>query len=285
MGKTLFYDKIILGGNMINCFLIVNYNDFKSTKHLIDNIKNYNCLREIVIVDNHSNADEVEDLNSLNDPNVHVIYNDANLGYGGAINVGAMYLINKYQKCNIIVSNSDIVIMSEEDLVRLINLLDDNSVGLVGPQILERGGIVRGKRDCSVNYEIMNNIPFLRLFVGNSHILYSESYYATPFSIVDVISTCFFLITSENLKRINFMDENLFLYYEDFVLARKVHDIGLDVIIANDVKVKHLSSVSVDKSFDKRVKKKMMKQSQFYYHTTYHELNSFQKVLMRLLLK
>lgn len=50
---------------MKNCFLIVNYNDFKSTKHLIDNIKNYSCIDEIVVVDNYSREDQIELLTTM----------------------------------------------------------------------------------------------------------------------------------------------------------------------------------------------------------------------------
>lgn len=277
----MFYDKISLGDSMKNCFLIVNYNDFKSTKHLIENIKSYNCLSEIVVVDNYSNELEIELLSTMEIPNVHVIYNEANLGYSGAINVGAFYLIDKYKKCNIIVSNSDIVIMSEQDLVRLINLLDEPSIGLVGPQILERGQILKGQKDCTINYEIMNNIPLLRLFMNKNHLNYCESYYNSPYSLVDVISTSFFLIASETLKRINFMDEKVFLYYEDFILSSKVRQLSLEVVVANDVKIKHLYSVSVNKSFNDKDKKRILRDSQFYYHTTYHKINGIQKRLLK----
>ena len=37
--------------NMKNCFLIVNCNDFKSTKHLVDNVKSYGCIDSVLIVD------------------------------------------------------------------------------------------------------------------------------------------------------------------------------------------------------------------------------------------
>lgn len=187
---------------MKNCFLIVNYNDYKSTKHLIDNVINYSCIDEIIVVDNYSREDEIELLSVMNASNVHVIYNEANLGYSGAINVGAEYLIEKYHECNIIVSNSDIVILSEEDLIKLINILNDSKIGLVGPQVLERGNILKGRKDCSVNYDIMCNMPILRNFVSDKHLRYSDNHYNDAISYVDVITTCFFLIASDTLKKL-----------------------------------------------------------------------------------
>lgn len=267
---------------MKNCFLIVNYNDFKSTKHLVDNIKKYKCLAEIVIVDNYSREDEIELLSSMMESNVKVIYNETNLGYSGAINVGSKYLIDKYQECNIIISNSDIVILSEEDLITMINYLNNPQIGLIGPQVMEKGNVFRGRKDCSVNYDIFRNIPILRYFGNEKHLFYGDNHYKDSISRVDVISTCFFLISSDTLKKINFMDNNVFLYYEDFILCNKVRTLGLDVVICNDVRIKHLYSVSVDKSYKTAKKMKMLKNSRLYYHTTYHKVNFIQKILLNI---
>ena len=42
---------------MKNIFLIVNYNDFDNTYKLYKNIEKYECLDEIVIIDNASKKD------------------------------------------------------------------------------------------------------------------------------------------------------------------------------------------------------------------------------------
>lgn len=268
---------------MKNCFLIVNYNDYKSTKHLIDNVCNYSCLEEIVVVDNYSREDQIELLSTMDYKNVTVIYNESNLGYSGAINVGADYLIKKYKKCNIIVSNSDVVILSEEDIMTLIRELNKKSVGLVGPQILERGNILKGRKDVSVNYDILALTPIIKNFVDPRKLYYEIGYYNEDTSLVEVLSTCFFLINSETLKSINFMDESVFLYYEDYILCNKVRKKGLDIVLCNNVKIKHLYSVSVDKNYKTVNKKKMFSESALYYHSTYHDINFIQKKLLKIM--
>lgn len=268
---------------MKNCFLIVNYNDYKSTKHLIDNVCNYSCLEEIVVVDNYSREDQIELLSTMDYKNVTVIYNESNLGYSGAINIGADYLIKKYKKCNIIVSNSDVVILSQEDIMTLIKELNKKSVGLVGPQILERGNILKGRKDVSVNYDILALTPIIKNFVDPRKLYYEIGYYNEETSLVEVLSTCFFLINSETLKSINFMDENVFLYYEDYILCNKVRKKGLDIVLCNNVKIKHLYSVSVDKNYKTVNKKKMFSESALYYHSTYHDINFIQKKLLKIM--
>lgn len=269
--------------SMKNCFLIVNYNDYKSTKHLIDNIKNYTCLEEIVVVDNYSREDQIELLTTMKEKNVTVLFNESNLGYSGAINVGAKYLIEKYKKCNIIVSNSDIVIMSEEDLICMLKYLNKKEIGIVGPQILERGFILKGRKDVSINYDIMSVTPLIKNLINDDKLNYDDSYYEGDTSLVDVISTCFFMISSETLKKINYMDENVFLYYEDFIMCNKIRNLGLSVLLCNDVRIKHLYSVSVDKNFKNKNKKKMLRDSMMYYHSTYHNINFIQKKLLKVL--
>ena len=108
-----------------------------------------------------------------------------------------------------------------------------------------------------------------------------EEHYNNKISYVDVLSSSFFLISSDTMQKINYMDESVFLYYEDYILAKKVKNLGLEVAIYNDAKVKHLYSVSVDKSIAEVNKYKLLKESQYYYHTIYNDANSFEKGLMK----
>lgn len=266
---------------MKNAFLIVNCNDYKSTIHLLDNIKDYKCLEEIVVVDNASKDEEKDKLKKLGIPKVHVIYNEQNEGYSKAINIGSKYLINKYEKINLIISNSDIVIMSEDDIKRMSDVLNREDVGLVGPQVLELGGVYRGVKEVGPMLDFWLSTPIVKNFISDSNYLYKDSYYQDEVSYVDVISSCFFMISSEVMQRINYMDENIFLYYEDYILGKKVRNLGLKVAILNDVKIKHLYSVSVDKIIKNIDKYKLLKQSQFYYHTTYNKINKLERMLLK----
>lgn len=269
---------------MINCFIIVNYNDYKSTKHLVDNIIDYNIVDHIIIVDNASNSSERELLSTIKNKKIEILYEENNLGYSHAINVGSKYVIDKYKKANLIISNSDIVIMSEEDLIKLIDLLNYEKVGIVGPQILERGSILKGYKDISVNREILNYIPIANLFANDDIALYPDSYYIDDKSVVEVINSAFFLISSDTMKIINYMDENVFLYYEDYILSKKVRNNDLMVVVCNDVKIKHLYSVSVNKNYNNYKKTNLLNKSKYYYHTTFNDINLLQRHILKILL-
>lgn len=71
-------------------------------------------LQQIIIIENNSREEEKKKLKKIKDDKVNIIYMEDNRGYSAAINAGCKYLIDKYGKCNIVVSNADIVINSEK---------------------------------------------------------------------------------------------------------------------------------------------------------------------------
>ena len=54
--------------------VIVNYNDYKTTKRLLDNVKNYKILKEIVVVDNKSTDDSLENLQRLKNKKITIYF-------------------------------------------------------------------------------------------------------------------------------------------------------------------------------------------------------------------
>ena len=105
-------------------FLIINYNDFESTEKLINNIKDYKIIDEIIIVDNKSTDNSLKQLKKIRLANLRIVSSDKNNGYSSAINLGCKELIKDLGKCNIIISNADIIINKEDDLKQLLEDLN-----------------------------------------------------------------------------------------------------------------------------------------------------------------
>ena len=190
--------------------VIINYNDYKMTKRLIDNIRNYSVLDKIVIVDNNSNDGSYKKLEKLRGDKIEVIEAKQNKGYAAGLNLGAKYLIKELGECNIIFSNSDIIINKEEDLKELNDTIN-KTIKVVGPTIVENNKLNRGWRLPTVKDEIKANLSSKKY---QESISYPESHYSGDVSYVDVVSGCFFLVDSKALKKVDFFDENTFLYYE-----------------------------------------------------------------------
>ena len=158
-----------------------------------------------------------------------------NLGYSAAINFGSKYLIQELGECNIVVSNPDVLITKEKDIKELLSVLRNEKVGAVGPTILEHGNLNRGWKNPSPLLDSVLNLPYLHRFIRNKKMMYSPTYYSGDISQVDVISGCFFCISSKVLEQIGFLDENVFLYYEENILSSKLKNIGKNLLTENNL--------------------------------------------------
>ena len=266
---------------MKNGIVIVNYNDYKTTKRLIDNIKDYKIFDKIVIVDNKSSDNSLKELKKLENKRIVVIDSGKNKGYSYALNVGCKYLIDKYKECKIIVSNSDIIIQNENDIKDLFELVKGTNV-IVGPTIIEGNNLNRGWIVPKPMDDVAMNILGLYKKYQKRHLMYQDSYYNKDISKVGTVSGCFFAISSKHLEEMGYFDENVFLYYEENIMGVKTKDLGKNIIVANNIDVIHDHAVSIDKSL-KRIKKyDILKSSQYYFEKTYNHASKGELFLLRL---
>ena len=261
-------------------FLIINYNDYKTTIKLVDNIKNYKVINEIVVIDNNSTDDSVKELKKIKE--ITLINNDRNYGFAKAINIGSKYLIKKYKECFIFISNSDIRITSEDDIKELLNTFRIKDVAVVGPVIQEPCGISRGWKLTSVFEDILINIPLVNRLYRNKLITYNDDYYHGKITYVDMVKGCFFVIDSKALEKVNFFDENTFLYYEENILAQKLKQKKYTTVVNNKVTVFHDHAVTISKNVNNINRYKITKESMMYYEKNYNNASKFSLGILKL---
>lgn len=260
--------------------VIVNYNDYRTTKRLLDNVKNYKILKEIVVVDNKSTDDSLENLRKLKNKKITTIDSGKNKGYSYALNVGCKYLIAKYKELNIVISNSDIIIDSETDIKDLNSYISTKNV-IVGPTIIQGNDLNRGFKIPTPWQDIKQNIVFFGKKVLTKELNYPDNYYYKDISKVDTVSGCFFMIASKHLEEMGYFDENVFLYYEENIMGVKTKKLKKNIIVCNNVDVIHDHSVSIDKSL-KRIKKyDILKTSQEYFEKTYNHANKLELFFLK----
>lgn len=260
--------------------VIVNYNDYETTKRLLDNVKDYKVLKEIVVVDNKSTDNSLEELRKLKNKKITIIDSGENKGYSYALNVGCKYLIDKYKSLNIVISNSDIIIDSELDIKDLNSYISTKNV-IVGPTIIQGNDLNRGFKIPSPWQDIKQNIVFFGKRVLAKELSYPDNYYHKDISKVDTVSGCFFMISSKHLEDMGYFDENVFLYYEENIMGIKTKKLGKNIIVCNNVDVIHDHSVSIDKSL-KRIKKyDILKTSQEYFEKTYNGANKIELFFLK----
>jgi hypothetical protein len=262
--------------------VIVNYNDYKTTETLIKNIKDFKSIDLIVVVDNNSYDDSVKHLKKYKSDKLLLIESKSNKGYGAGNNIGIKKIIEELGLSNIIISNPDII-LEESDLKQLLKTINSNEdYAIVAPIILEKENKNRGWKIPSPMEDVLQNIPYFHRLFRKRNLLYSESDYDKDITEVEATSGCFFIIKSDIIEKINYFDENLFLYYEENVLGIKIKNINKKIVIDNKAKVIHNHSVSIDNSLKKINKYKILKRSQYYFQKEYNKANVFERALLKL---
>ena len=264
--------------------IIVNYNDFDSTIRLIENVKDYKIIEKIVIVDNNSRKEEQEKLKTIKYKKVKIIFLEENKGYSAAINKGAKYLIGEFGKCNIIVSNADVIIKEEKHIKELLKTLFPKDVAIASPVIFEQQHLNRGWKNPTPKQEILMSLPKIYKKMEKKYRYYKEEHYKEKEATVDVVSGCFFLIKSTILEDIKYLDENVFLYYEENILSKKIQKLGLKTKVNNEIVIIHDHSVTINKSLNRVEKLKTLNKSKLYFEENYNnatkrELNTLKSIL------
>ena len=261
--------------------VILNYNDYDTTKDMIKQIKNYKCLNYILVVDNNSSDNSYDKLLKLQENNIEVIKTDKNKGYAYGNNYGVKYLDNKYKIDNIIISNPD-VIVSEDTIKKLIEDLKNNkNISLISPIVEEKGKLSRGWKLPHFKEDLISNINYFHKY-ANKLMEYNEDHYKNKIVKVEATHGCFFMIRMKDFKKVDFFDEKTFLYYEENILGKKLKDNDMGVYVDTSLKVIHNLSVSVDKTYNSIKKYKIHKNSQKYYEKNYNKLNIFGIILLRI---
>lgn len=99
-------------------FVFTNFNNSKYTRDVVRSIALNELVSEshVVIVDNCSNEKELQILNEIisDYPNIHVIFNNENLGYFKGLNLGIKFLRENYKDiCYTIIGNNDLIFPNE----------------------------------------------------------------------------------------------------------------------------------------------------------------------------
>ena len=251
-------------------FVIINYNTKALAEKLVANVKDYQSISKILIVDNASTDDSYQELKKLENDRIEVLQAEENKGFSAGMNIGAKRAIELFSKCDIIFSNTDIIISSEETIEILQTALKMRRVAVASPVVFQENTISRGWKIPSAKEEILINLPGIGKKFQKKYMFYDEDHYKGKYSYVEAVSGCFFMIKSEALKRVNYFDENVFLYYEENILGEKLRNSSYTLVICNEALIIHDHSVSIDHNVGTINKFNILKTSQRYFQKKYH---------------
>lgn len=242
---------------MINAIIILNYCDKDNTQSLVNDILNYDCIQDIVIVDNASPDNSYDFLLKCyeNHPHIHVINTKYNGGYAYGNNIGCRYAIEVLKADYLTIANPDITFESST----LEGMLDC-------ARNHEDSGCVTAKlsSDKKMLTTVWKQPTFfdcvMEAAVVMGRIYRKKIHYEMigKEQQADVVSGAFFVINAESYLNCGGFDEETFLYYEENILAKRLAKIQKKNYVVTDVEFQHKISASIDKNItDIRTKFKM----------------------------
>ncbi|QQG47040.1 MAG: glycosyltransferase family 2 protein [Candidatus Woesebacteria bacterium] len=218
--------------------IIVNFNTKKLTVDCIKSIRNSspNVNYEIIVIDNASSDGSIDSLEKLK---IRLIKNKENLGFAKANNQGIKISKGKY----ILLLNSD-TLVKKDSLVSLVEFAKNTpDAGVIGSKLLNTDGTIQN-----------SVFRFPTIWKSISHYWFKNNIlnkYSPSTDIptkVDAVVGAVFLITPKAFKKVGFLDERYFMYFEDIDYCRKIAASNLKVYYFPKSEIIHIHGASKAKN-------------------------------------
>lgn len=225
--------------------VIVSYNTQDLTLAAIESIvsKKWKYDYEILIVDNASGDNTIQEINSKY-PKIKVVKNNTNLGFAAANNTGLRQFKNKEY---VLLLNSDTVV-KEDSLDYLVNYSIKKDTGITSAHLLNIDGTFQPNGgDLPKPLAIFIWLSGLDDILGNPPSLTSfhqinKKYYKS--NEIGWISGTAMLIRGDVVKKIGYLDEEIFMYSEDVDYCSRAAEKGIKVGWVNEALITHLGGAS-----------------------------------------
>lgn len=201
---------------------IVTYNNIDTIEKCIQSILQHSGKYEIkLFVLDNSSTDGTADRIERKFPEVEIIRNEGNVGFGAGHNQVIPFLKGGYH----FIVNPDIYI--EQDVIAdLVDYMNKNpDAGMVTPKILNSNGSEQylPQRYPSISYVLISKIPFFR-FYRDAYVRKLER--SSQAEKIEFCTGCFFCIKNDLLKKLNGFDKAYFMYFEDADLSKRVNQVS-----------------------------------------------------------
>ncbi len=231
---------------MLLSVVIVTYNSESTIEScltaLIQSLKSIKT--EIIVVDNNS-KDSTSQIISKDFPQVKLIQNSENLGFGKANNLA----LKKAQGEFILILNPDAIVNEKTIAALLKNIKKNEKFGFVTPRLTLKNGEIDPA--CKRSFPTPE-VSFYKMFLLHKFFPKSPKFTAYNLSTypekdsftVDSISGAFMLCRKSLLEEIGYFDEDYFMYGEDLDFCLRAKKAGFENAYFGEIEVTHLKSVS-----------------------------------------
>ena len=233
--------------------IIVNYNTKELLKNCINSIyeKTENVSIEIIVSDNGSIDGSIEMLKDTF-PDVILIENNENLGFGKANNIGAKNAHGKY----LFFLNSDTVLINNAiELFYKHNKKDNCLLGcyLLNSDLKQTWSY--GTFQKPLTYIKRFQLDFFPNFIINWRRKKANRSLTEEIKekVVDFITGADLFVSSKIFNELNGFDQNIFMYSEDTDLGRRAYSLGYKSLLIEEPRIIHLEGKSLNNSAKKHI--------------------------------
>ena len=228
--------------------VIVSYNTKNILRDCLSSvIKNTRGLDyEIIVIDNASSDGSIEMLKK-EFSSTRIIRNKENLGFAKANNQG----IRIAKGDNILLLNSDTIVF-DNCLYKISEFIKSRSdIGILGCKVLNR--------DKSLQYSCFHNptlltelVFFSKTIIKNfwdplSYFKHMRYWNHNSLKEVDCLSGCFFWVKKDVFEQVGLLDEDFFMYFEDFEFCRRMKKRShYKIYYYPEAEIIHLGTMSAD---------------------------------------
>ncbi|MBQ3722043.1 MAG: glycosyltransferase family 2 protein [Fibrobacter sp.] len=236
--------------------VILNYNTFEDTVVCVDSIKKYTACSsyKVYVVDNASPDKSGQLLASeyAQDYRVQVLISETNLGFSGGNNIGIRKALEEGFKY-VYLLNSDIILQNDAFAYMQEAFASNKDVAIVGPSIYNPKGkyVQFARHGITAESYLTSKKLFKTFFPGQKNKSRFIDYPTDKdFIFNGMVSGCCFGMSSAFIRQNNCLDENLFMYYEEDILAYVLQNAKKSAMIANESRVIHNEGISTQKKGD-----------------------------------
>ncbi|KAF0152668.1 MAG: putative glycosyltransferase [Ignavibacteria bacterium] len=260
--------------------IIIQYNSQELTTQAIDSIKKHLTGNyEIIVVDNASPNSDLEQLLSAHQ-DINLIRNKENYGFGKANNIAAEQ------------AKGDIFLFLNNDTIVKSNFIpfvescfeNEQDLGGLAPKLLNADGTLQisvGPLPSIVTefwVKFSSNLFYRK---REPFLSYFNKYYSTCHD-VDFATGAAFFMKKNTFEIIEGFDENIFMYFDDSILCKKIKELGFRIHYTPEFEITHYGGASWNEQITTFLEKHYRK-SQLYYYKKYRP--AIENFLLRIYLK
>ena len=269
--------------------VILNYQSYKDTIKLVENLQLQTILNDIqiVVVDNASPNHSFDKLMYLEKQflNVKVLKTKKNLGYAKGNNFGLNYLDKQIQPEFVAILNNDIILKDNcfEKLICKYKLLKKPAI--IAPKQLDLNNKeIQPYKLNSFLDDCLNLFFIFKLFHKRNALQYIDNTGQKAMK-VSMIPGSFMFSSFKTFKEMDFFYPNTFLFAEERFIAMKARVLNLKNYILLDETYIHAHSKTINKQYSKISKYKLLYNSWLEFTKVYRTYPNFKVWILKNLMK